>query len=88
MLSAIKKSGSRDFWALEGFLPLETRRHVKKFIAVHYYFEGHGSLATMTKKETAAHINKVNEFLTLKQEAVKQDTLLVQQVPAGIINEK
>jgi membrane-bound lytic murein transglycosylase D len=88
VLSAIKKSGSRDFWALEGFLPMETRRHVKKFIAVHYYFEGHGSLATMTKKETVAHINKVNEFLTMKQEAVKQDTLLVQLAPVEIRNEK
>lgn len=86
VLSAIKKSGSRDFWALEGFLPKETRGHVKKFIAVHYYFEGHGSLATMTKKETTAHISKVSEFLTLKQETAKQDTLFVLQVkPAEAI---
>jgi membrane-bound lytic murein transglycosylase D len=86
VLSAIKKSGSRDFWALEGFLPIETRAHVKKFIAVHYYFEGHGSLATMTKKETTAHIKKVNELLMLKQEIAKEDTLLVLQInPVEII---
>lgn len=37
---AIRKSGSRDFWKLQAYLPLETRMHVKKFIATHYYFEG------------------------------------------------
>lgn len=37
---AIKKSGSRDFWQLQYYLPKETRMHVKKFIATHYYFEG------------------------------------------------
>jgi membrane-bound lytic murein transglycosylase D len=30
---AIRKSGSRDFWALQDYLPQETRNHVKKFIA-------------------------------------------------------
>ena len=37
---AIKKSGSRDFWKLQNYLPLESRTHVKRFIATHYYFEG------------------------------------------------
>ena len=35
---AIKKSGSRDFWELQNYLPKETRYHVKKYISVHYYF--------------------------------------------------
>jgi membrane-bound lytic murein transglycosylase D len=30
VLKAIKKSGSRDFWKLQQFLPKETRMHVKK----------------------------------------------------------
>jgi peptidoglycan lytic transglycosylase D len=38
--SAIRKSGSRNFWELQNFLPAESRSHVKKFIAAHYYFEG------------------------------------------------
>lgn len=38
---AIKKSGSRDFWQLQHHLPAESRMHVKKFIATHYYFEGY-----------------------------------------------
>lgn len=36
---AMKKSGSRDFWALQYYLPLESRNHVKKFIATHYIME-------------------------------------------------
>jgi membrane-bound lytic murein transglycosylase D len=35
----IKKKGTKDFWQLQYDLPLETRNHVKKFIATHYVFE-------------------------------------------------
>ncbi len=49
---AIKKSGSKDFWVLQKYLPLETRNHVKKFIGTHYVFEGNGGLTTMTAAET------------------------------------
>lgn len=37
---AIHKSHSRNFWALQRYLPRESREHVKKFIATTYYFEG------------------------------------------------
>ncbi len=37
--SAIKKSGSRNFWDLQYYLPQESRNHVKKFIATHYIME-------------------------------------------------
>lgn len=37
---AIHKSHSRNFWALQSYLPAESREHVKKFIATTYYFEG------------------------------------------------
>jgi membrane-bound lytic murein transglycosylase D len=53
---AIKKSGSRDFWKLQHFLPKETRMHVKKFIATHYFFEQSGSLVTLTKAERLKHL--------------------------------
>lgn len=52
---AIKKSGSRDFWALQYNLPAESRLHVKRFIASHYYFEGKGSVATLTRSEWNAY---------------------------------
>ena len=37
--SAIRQSGSRNFWALQYYLPTESRNHVKKFIATHYIME-------------------------------------------------
>jgi membrane-bound lytic murein transglycosylase D len=51
---AIRKSGSRNFWALQQYLPRETRNHVKKFIGTHYIFEGNGGLTTMTASEVDA----------------------------------
>ena len=50
--TAIKRSGSRNFWDLQQYLPAESRNHVKKFIATHYIMEGSGGLTTMTKSET------------------------------------
>ncbi len=50
--AAIRKSGSRDFWVLQNYLPAESRNHVKKFIATHYIMEGQGSETTLTKDET------------------------------------
>ncbi len=44
--SAIRKSGSRDFWKLQYSLPPESRNHVKKFIATHYIMEGQGGITT------------------------------------------
>lgn len=76
VLSAIKKSGSRNFWVLQNFLPEETRKHVKKFIAMHYYFEGHGSLTTLTKTEMQAHIKAVESFVE-KQKELLADTVAV-----------
>lgn len=52
VMKAIRKSGSRNFWDLQYYLPAESRNHVKKFIGTHYIFEGQGGLTTLTKKET------------------------------------
>jgi membrane-bound lytic murein transglycosylase D len=49
--TAIKKSGSKDFWTLQKYLPAESKNHVKKFIAIHYMMEGQGSITTATKDE-------------------------------------
>lgn len=54
--AAIRKSGSRNFWTLQNYLPAESRNHVKKFIATHYIMEGDGGLTTLTKRETAEHL--------------------------------
>ena len=44
--SAIKKSGSRNFWSLQYYLPAESRTYVKRFIATHYIMEGSGGVTT------------------------------------------
>ena len=58
----IKKRGTNDFWQIEYDLPLETRNHVKKFIATHYIFEEDGGWTTLTSNEAkdkkgAAQVN-------------------------------
>lgn len=72
---AIKRSGSRNFWKLQHHLPAETRGHVKKFIGTHYFFEGHGSIATITKDERLAYtkamlvyVEKQNALMKEKQQ--------------------
>ncbi|HJS54502.1 MAG TPA: lytic transglycosylase domain-containing protein [Chitinophagaceae bacterium] len=62
VLNAIKKSGSRSFWKLQYFLPKETRLHVKRFIATHYYFEGGGSLVTLGKAESEKFLKEMEAF--------------------------
>ncbi len=70
VLTAIKKSGSRNFWVLQNFLPAETRGHVKRFIATHYYFEGYGSITTLTKAEVIAYKKSVNTFIAKQKTAL------------------
>jgi len=43
VLSAIKKSGSKNFWNLQYYLPAESRTYVKRFI-----MEGAGGVTTVT----------------------------------------
>lgn len=44
--SAMKRSGSKDFWDLQYYLPAESRTYVKRFIATHYIMEGSGGVTT------------------------------------------
>ncbi len=67
---AIKQSGSRDFWKLQYFLPTETRNHVKRFIATHFYYEAQGSIVTLTKKERNKYLASLPKFEELKNETV------------------
>ncbi len=80
--AAIRKSGSRNFWNLQYYLPAESRNHVKKFIATHYIMEGDGSVTTQTKNEAANHILvKDSEALNLEiiQVSGKYNSLLISQ---------
>lgn len=58
--AAIKRSGSRDYWTLQKYLPAESRKHVKKYIAIHYIMEGGGGITTLTKSEVADFMLAVN----------------------------
>lgn len=49
---AMRKSGSKNFWDLQYFLPTESRNHVKKFIATHYIMEGTGGTTTGSNSPT------------------------------------
>lgn len=83
--SAIKKSGSRNFWKLQHYLPAETRGHVKKFISTHYFFEGEVGVTTLTKDEVKAYKKVMLAFVTEHNALLKekQDSLItVAESPA------
>jgi len=75
VLYAMKKSGSHNFWAIQKYLPAETRGHVKRFIATHYFFEGDGGVTTLTKKETLAYKNLLTEYFARQRESIEKDKL-------------
>ena len=77
VLYAIKQTGSHNFWAIQRYLPPETRGHVKRFIATHYYFEGDGSITTLTKKETAAYRKSVSEYIAKQKLEIAKNKLIV-----------
>ena len=69
---AISKSGgSKDFWALQYYLPNESMNHVKKFIATHYIMEGEGGITTVTKDEIK---DLLSNAAKLKEEEMKNST--------------
>jgi membrane-bound lytic murein transglycosylase D len=78
VFKAIKKSGSHEFWKMQNFLPSETRKHVKKFIATHFYYEEKGSLVTLTKTERKKYLAAINETGN-KQSESKPNELPVPQ---------
>jgi hypothetical protein len=55
--SAIKKSGSKNFWTLRRYLPEETREYVNKFIATCFYFEGVYSPDLFSKTANFPYMN-------------------------------
>jgi membrane-bound lytic murein transglycosylase D len=75
--SAIKRSGSRDFWTLQKYLPAESRKHVKKFIATHYIMEGEGGITTLTKKEASNFLLAENASMSVKDDTGKSITQII-----------
>ena len=57
--SAIRQSGSRNFWALQYYLPTESRNHVKKFIATHYIMEVNDNNASANMDYTTLKVGNI-----------------------------
>jgi membrane-bound lytic murein transglycosylase D len=75
---AIRKAGSKNFWALQQYLPMESRCHVKRFIGTHYYFEGKGSITTLTKTEAIAYTKAMASYTAaIEDEKAKEETAVV-----------
>ena len=49
---AIHRAHSTNFWALERYLPAETRQHVKRFIATAYYFNTFDTIDPLTPPQS------------------------------------
>lgn len=70
--SAIKRAGTRDFWNLQYALPEETRNHVKRYIAAHYFFEGRGGITTLTAKD----LHNREKLIAIAKLKVQADTTI------------
>lgn len=69
--NAIRKTKSRNFWKLQHHLPAETRDHVKKYIATHYFFEGKGSITTLTKAENIKYAQALSLWASAQAKALE-----------------
>ena len=74
--SAIKKSGSRNFWSLQYHLPEESRTYVKRFIATHYIMEGGAGVTTMGGAGYMASVRG----MSLKNTTAATDTLSAKEL--------
>lgn len=87
VFEAMRKSGSKNFWTLQYYLPQESRNHVKKFIATHYIMEGMGQPAANSNVLTSGAIpgvsNPYNNKPALSEEELK---LVEKQMVSGKYN--
>ena len=87
VLKAIKKSGSRNFWKMQRFLPAETRGHVKRYIGTHHYFQEDFSLTVLTKAETIEYQKAVDKYLASQKEN-SQDEEITLGEPVVVLDAK
>jgi membrane-bound lytic murein transglycosylase D len=85
--NAIKKSGSRNFWKMQRYLPEETRSHVKRFIGTHVYFQEEASITVLTKAETIEHQKAVEAHL-MKRKMNSTEEVVVQVQPQAVLETK
>ena len=75
--SAIRQSGSRNFWALQYYLPEESRNHVKKFIATHYIMEVGDNTTSSNMDYTTLKTDNVVKSTVSQQDADNIDVLSI-----------
>jgi membrane-bound lytic murein transglycosylase D len=85
--NAIRKSGSRNFWKLQYYLPAESRGHVKKYIATHYYFEGAGGVTTLTKAENIKYAQTLSKWVSNQAKASADSVILAENNVSNIITD-
>ena len=76
--NAIRRTGSRNFWKLQHLLPSESRMHVKKYIATHYYFEGSGGTTTLTKAENIKYAQTLSRWVS-EQAKANAESLIAEE---------
>jgi membrane-bound lytic murein transglycosylase D len=75
--NAIRKSGSRDFWKLQYYLPEESRNHVKKFIATHYIMEAGNSIADSKFNYSKLSADDSTSFIPVLSNEEKADVAAI-----------
>ena len=77
--SAIRKSGSRNFWKLQAYLPRESRDHVKKFIATRYFFEGAKREPVLANAAKDANVKTKAVDTTNTQQPLSNEQVIVKE---------
>jgi membrane-bound lytic murein transglycosylase D len=94
---AIQKKGIKDFWQIEYELPLETRNHVKKFIATQYVmeenaiaFDERGGLKALDKGKTNFAESELAETMVSGRFLIKviAQNLSISESELNILNPK
>jgi membrane-bound lytic murein transglycosylase D len=80
VFSAINRSGSRNFWQLQYFLPEESRNHVKKFIATHYIMEAAGGISNINSTSGYAMNTSIGGGGTAVNPYNNKPTITVQEM--------
>lgn len=75
--TAIKKSGSNNFWKLQYFLPEESRMHVKKFIATHYIMEENPNQDLKTLRSDPARTDSIEAGMSVQEIAGKFSSVVI-----------
>ena len=86
--AAIKKSGTKNYWTLQNYLPEETREYVKKYIATCYYFEGIYNPVLLSKTKGTSYANTYKTITDLQSVKIttKEMTLAKDETPEEKFN--